>query len=300
MLKTEDIRIRDPYIVPYDGVYYMYGTNADWERENVLYVYSSTDLSNWEGPKEIFSLAPDTWAKGELWAPEVHIYKGKFYMFLSLLGKHGVRGTQILVCDTPDGKFVLITDKPATPFDRSCIDGSLYVEDGVPYMVYSADWPDNYDNEKGCYIGKICAIELSEDLTGSVGEPFTLFSSIDSPASAKAPAVHDYMGEHVTRYGSDGPFISTLSDGSLFLTWSPIPDMNYIVAAAVSKNGIRGEWTHVDNVYDNNGGHAMFFDDFDGSKKMCIHYPEREPDERTLILPVAEENGILKIMNGEN
>lgn len=295
MLKTEDIRIRDPYILPYDGIYYMYGTNADWEKEDVLYVYRSTDLKNWEERKEIFSLPTDTWAKGELWAPEVHIYKDKFYMFLSLLGNHGVRGTQIFVCDTPDGIFAPISDKPATPFDRSCIDGSLYVENGVPYMVYSADWPDNYDEEKSCYVGEIWAVELTEDLTEQASEPFRLFKSTDSPSSAIAPAVHDYMGEHVTRYGSDGPFISKLDSGNLFLTWSPIPDLNYIVAAAVSENGIRGDWKYVDNVYDNNGGHAMFFYDFDGIRKMCIHYPEHEPDERALVLDVEEENGVLKI-----
>lgn len=297
MLKTEEIRIRDPYIVAHKGIYYMYGTPCMGDYENTLYVYTSTDLCNWNDEKVIFTLSPDSWGKAELWAPEVHIYKDRFYLFISILGKHGLRGTQIAVCDSPDGMFEPIINKPATPMDKSCIDGTLYVESGVPYIVYSSDWPNNYVEEKGCYIGKISAVQLTDDLTEQAGEPFDLFTSDSAPCSAIAPAVHDYLGKHVTRYGSDGPFITTLDNGTLFLTWSPIPDMNYIVAAAVSESGsIKGPWQHLDKpVYDNNGGHAMFFYDFDGNRKMCIHYPEREPDERALFLDVTEENGIIRL-----
>ena len=101
LLKTKDIRIRDPFIAAHEGLYYMYGTNCKNPEENVLYVYKSKDLENWSEPVEIYRLSEGTWAKGELWAPEVHFYKGKFYMLLSLLGNHGKRGTQVFVCDTP-------------------------------------------------------------------------------------------------------------------------------------------------------------------------------------------------------
>ncbi len=298
IFNLDEIRIRDPYIVPYNGKYYMYGTNCPWETEKTLYVYCSDNLETWYDKKEIFRLSDDvSWAKCDLWAPEVHIYKGRFYMFLSLLGKHGMRGTQIFVCDTPDGTFVPLTDKPATPFDRSCIDGTLYVENDVPYIVYSADWPDNYDSSKNCYIGAIWAVELTKDLKNMAGKPFCLFKSDEAPSSAIAPATHEYMGKEVVRYGSDGPFITKLNDGkTLFLSWSPFPDSNYIVSGAISENGIHGTWKHVDTVYDNNGGHAMFFDDFDGSKKMCIHQPEMPPYERALILPVTEKNGTFKVI----
>ncbi len=160
-------------------------------------------------------------------------------------------------------------------------------------MVYSADWPFNYSEEKGCYIGKICAVELSADLREPIGDPFVLFESFDAPRSKNRPSVHEFMGKTVTRYGSDAPFIVKLSDGSLFLTWSPYPDMNYIVARAVSRSGgIHGNWEHLDApVYDKNGGHAMFFCDFDGKQKMVIHGPEHFTDERTLIFDAFEKDG---------
>ncbi|MBQ4088183.1 MAG: GNAT family N-acetyltransferase [Clostridia bacterium] len=298
MKKLCDIRIRDPYIVPHNGMYYLYGTIGDGSGEKNLYVHKSTNLEDWSEPTVIFTLSDDSWGKAELWAPEVHRYQDRFYLFVSILGKHGLRGTQIAVSDTPDGIFEPLTNRPATPVARSCIDGTLYVENGTPYIVYSHDWPDCYRPQDGYYVGEICAQELTKDLKEPVGEPFLLFESLEAPFSAASPVTHDFYGKTVTRYGSDGPFIMKLSDGSLQLTWSPIPGGNYIVGAAISKSGsIRGEWSHMQElIFENNGGHAMFFEDFDKSYKVCMHYPERTPDERALILPVEEKGGMMRVI----
>lgn len=150
MYNTDEIWIRDPYIVVYNGEYYMYKSY-----HNSIVVHKSKNLESWEEAKVVYTLSEDSWGCKDLWAPEVHLYKGKYYMFLSLLGKHGLRGTEISVCDTPDGIFKPLTNKPVTPYERSCIDGTLYVENETPYIAYSADWPHNYDEEAGCYIGEI-------------------------------------------------------------------------------------------------------------------------------------------------
>ncbi len=295
MLKTSEIRIRDPFILPFDGTYYMYGTICLPNVGNRLYVYKSGNLTDWQEPELIFELPENFWGIGELWAPEVHIYKEKFYLFVSILGKNGLRGTQIAVSDSPCGMFFPITDKPATPIDKSCIDGTLYVENNRPYIVYSRDWPDNYVQEKGCFIGQICAVELSDDLREQKGEPFLLFNSDEAGYINNIPHEIQWKSETKNRYGSDAPFICKLSGGGLFLTWSPMPGGNYIVAAAVA-SGIRDEWRHLSNpVFDKNGGHAMFFTDFNGQLKMCIHCPEKFPEERALILDVTEDGDCIKL-----
>jgi len=291
MLKTSEIRVRDPYIVVYEGKYYMY-KSAD---NDSIVVFKSTDLENWEEPVTVYTLSPDSWADKELWAPEVHLYNGKYYMFLSLHGRNGKRGTEISVCDTPDGTFVPLTNGPATPPGRSCIDGTLYIENETPYIVYSADWPDNYVEKEDCYIGEIWAVQLTDDLTDRAGEPFMLFRSGHTLCSAE-PNYMEYEGKTVKRFGSDAPFITKLSDGTLYLTWSPFPGNTYIVAAAVAKS-IRDEWIHLDKpLFDDNGGHAMFFDDLSGNKKLCIHWPERWFDERARFIDVKEADGKLEIM----
>lgn len=292
MYCTEDIRIRDPFVVVYNNTYYMYKA----ENNSVL-VYKSKDLKNWEEPSVVYNLSQRSWGYKDLWAPEVHRYKGRFYMFLSLLGKNELRGTEISVCDTPDGIFLPISNKPATPVDGSCIDGTLYVEDETPYIVFSVDWPHNYNSEKDCYIGEIWAMQLSDDLKESADAPFLLFKSNDAPCS-EAPNVCFYNGKTVKRYGSDAPYIQKLSDGTLYLTWSPYPGDTYIVAAAVSENNsIKGKWKHLQKpLFDKHGGHAMFFDDLDGNKKMCIHCPERPPYERALFLDVTENNKRIELL----
>ena len=291
-MRTEELRVRDPYVVVYNDTYYMYRSGEN----SSIFVHKSSDLKEWDEGTVVYTLSKDSWGIKDLWAPEVHLYKGKYYMFLSLLGKSGLRGTEISVCDTPEGMFTPLTNKSATPEERSCIDGTLYVEDGVPYIVYSADWPFNYVKERDCYVGEIWAQRLTEDLTERVGDAFLLFKSDEAPCS-KIPNICNYEGKDVTRYGSDAPFLQKLSDGTLYLTWSPYPDKTYIVAAAISENGsIKGKWTHLDKpLFDGHGGHAMFFKDLDGKLKMCIHCPERPPFERALFLDVCEDGKKLKI-----
>ena len=291
-MKTREIRVRDPFIVLADDTYYLYKSEND-----AIWVHKSTDLENWSKPTRVYELTENSWGVCDLWAPEVHLYRGKYYMFLSLLGKHGLRGTEISVADTPVGPFVPLTNSPATPPESSCIDGTLFVDGNTPYIVYSADWPHQYDPETDSYIGAIWAVALSEDLTERKGEPFLLFRSVDAPC-AKDPNILEFEGKPVRRYGSDAPFVQKLSDGRLYLTWSPYPGDTYIVASAVSDSGnISGPWRHLDKpLFDGHGGHAMFFTDKKGQRNICLHQPECPPEERALILPVKEENGLLSLV----
>jgi len=310
--------------VAHEGVYYLYGAGRhEWGAEfdeDAIYVFRSTDLENWEDPTAVFFLPREQefWGRADLWAPEVHFYNGKFYLFVSILGKEGfgtpqevigavseeelafrhlIRGTQIAVSDTPDGMFVPLANRPGTPLGPSCIDGTLYVEDGRPYHVYSHDWPHNFDAGLDCYDGEICAVEMTPDLTATVGEPFLLFKSSEA---GRAPCMHRFSEGTVRyRYGSDAPFLSKLSNGKLLLTWSPIPEGNYLVVEAVSDSGsIRGPWRHIEKpLFDQNGGHAMFFNSFDGRRMMCIHCPERPPEERPTFFTVEEDGEGYRILN---
>ena len=130
MLKKEEIRIRDPFILTdkENHCYYMYGT-TDLEPDTLhtgcsFSVYKTSDLEHFEEPKVIFD-GTNFWATQDYWAPEVHKYNGKYYLFASFKHPERCRGTQILVCDTPDGRFAPISDAPATPADWECLDGTL-------------------------------------------------------------------------------------------------------------------------------------------------------------------------------
>ena len=294
-MKRTDIRVRDPFIVLENGIYYMYATTG----ERTLSCYYSKDLVNWEEGKVVFEIPENFWAYKDVWAGEVHRYKGKFYLFVSLLGTNGLRGTQIAVSDTPDGEFVPLVDRAVTPLDRSCIDGTLFVQDGKPYILYSLDWPDNYIAEKDVYVGEIWCSELTEDLTSMKGEAVRLFASDEVPISKQTPDHLMLDDKMVTRYGSDAPFVQKLSGGELYLTWSPYLDDHYVVLSAISKSGnVFGPWEHLDSpFFEADGGHSMFFNDVYGRKIMSLHSPERFGMERAHLYHIIEENGLLKIVD---
>ena len=301
MLRAKDFIIRDPYVVADNGKYYLYSRRKPDTNCLHMVVYESVDLVNWSNPKTVFyyETNENTHLQCELWAPEIHKYNGKFYAFLSAKNITGKRGTYVAVCDTPDGEFKLLNEnKPITPVEKSCIDGTLYIEDGTPYVIYSRDWPDNYIEEKGYYVGQICGVEVNKELTEIVGEPFLLFESNELELTKDCPNVTMYEGALRTRYGSDAPFLQKLSNGSLFLTWSPVLDKTYVVLGAISKSGkIKGEWEHLTTpIFAQNGGHAMFFDGFDGKRKMLIHHPEFTLSTHANFFDVEEIDGKIEII----
>ena len=145
VMKLNEINIRDPYILPYNGKYYMYGTRVRiteayptrWGEQHGFDVYISEDLENWSEPKSVFERNEDFWGEEEFWAPEVHIYKDKFYMLATFKAAGRCMATHILVCDTPDGQFLPVSKDPVTPPDWVCLDGTLYVDKkGQPHMVF--------------------------------------------------------------------------------------------------------------------------------------------------------------------
>lgn len=79
----QNIGLADPTILLHNGTYYLYGTvgvNAD----NGFLVYTSDDMKHWEQPTEInngYALRKgDVYGTGGFWAPQVFVFKNKFYM----------------------------------------------------------------------------------------------------------------------------------------------------------------------------------------------------------------------------
>ena len=82
-MKTSEIHVRDPFVLPYDGKYYLYGTRGPtcWGEADGFDCYISEDLENWTGPTEVFHKPEGFWADLNCWAPEVHKYHDQYYMF---------------------------------------------------------------------------------------------------------------------------------------------------------------------------------------------------------------------------
>ena len=88
--RLEDIRIRDPFILTdtTDGKYYMYRTSDSIATAGKVIggveVFQSKDLKNWEGPRLVMRIPDDNGLTGTVWAPEVHKYNDKYYLFATI------------------------------------------------------------------------------------------------------------------------------------------------------------------------------------------------------------------------
>ena len=278
-MKNSEINIRDPFILAHNGKYYMYGTRGanTWEVVNYsklgFDVYESDDLENWSGPKPIFEYFDGFWGDRQYWAPEVHYYKGKFYLFATFTNENVHRGTAIFVCDTPNGRFVEHSNGAVTPRDWECLDGTLYIEDEVPYIVFCHEWTQIKD-------GTVCALRLTDDLKEAVGEPITLWH-------ASTPSWrHDIRGNG--SYVTDGPFHIKEAEGLVFM-WSSFSKGEYVEALARSDNGkINGNFTIDEKLlFHKDGGHGMTFTDFDGNMLFVYHSPNETPKERPFMRKVS-------------
>ncbi len=284
-MKTTDINIRDPYIIIENGKYYMYGTRGPlcWgdapHPDCGFDVYVSEDLVNWSEPKCIFKRSDDFWGTHNFWAPEVHKYKGKFYMFATFKSCTACRGTQILVSDTPDGEFTPHSTSPITPLDWECLDGTFYTEpDGTPYMIFCHEWLQVRN-------GEMCAVRLSDDLTHAVGEPILLFRASEP----------EWATKDADSYVTDGPFMYRTSSGRLIMMWSSHYSAGYCEALAYSDNGsILGKWTQDPRLlFGKDGGHGMIFKTLEGKLMFACHQPNDTPLERPIFIPIEEREDTL-------
>lgn len=284
-MKLQDIHIRDPFIMPLNGTYYLYGSRCQAQAgpngfafaSTGLDVYTSTDLETWSEAHECFTRPQDFWSDRDFWAPEVHAYQGAYYMFVSFKSETHCRGTQILRSESPMGPFLPISDGPVTPENWECLDGTLFVDDaGTPWIVFCHEWVQIHN-------GTICALQLTADLTAAVGEPKVLFC-------ANAPAWVRSITEKED-YVTDGPYLWRAVNGQLLMLWSSFSEnYQYGQAVAVSESGtLAGPWKHSEQpLFEKDGGHGMLFHSFDGTLYLVLHRPNESPDERPCLLPVQE------------
>jgi len=292
MLETHDIHIRDPFVLalPDEGRYVLFGTtgkNATSGSGPGFDCYVSRDLANWEGPIAAFRPPAEFWSNGQFWAPECHVWQGRYYLFASFALDGRQRGTQILVADQPEGPYRPHSDGPVTPRDWECLDGTLYIDAaGKPWMVFCHEWLQVED-------GGMVAMPLTEDLRSAAGGPTLLFCA-SAAVWSKPFSGHGRRNNRVT----DGPFLYRVSGGQLLMLWSSFGSQGYAMGYATSETGdIRGPWRQSPApLFAKDGGHGMLFRAFDGRLLMTLHTPNVTPDERPTWIEVAEHGDGLVVV----
>lgn len=281
-INVGDVVIRDPFVLVHDGTYYMYGTGATTVACGYG-CYVSRDLETWYGPVDVFVADADFDGVNCFWAPECHYYNGNFYLFASYGSKTtGHRGTSVFRSSSPLGPFEEISNGHITPHDWDSIDGTLYVENGVPYMVFVHEWTSMPDG-----VGDISYAQMSADLTRFVTLPETIFRADDCCWASDI---------------TDGPFLYKTQKGTLLMLWSTgCSGRGYSVGSLFSLSGnLQGKWCFnlspfysKNNAYEQDGGHAMVFTATDGRLFMTIHSPNGGSPAHPVFIELEEKDGML-------
>jgi beta-xylosidase len=282
-LHLPEMPLHDPWILAHgpSRTYYLYTSNLprmSGVKGVGTMVYKSKDLRNWETPKVVFLVPPTAFARHGGWAPEVHEYKGRYYLFTTLHNEKKtlasppavpirtyVRGSVVAVSDSPDGPFKMLDEKaPMPPANFMTLDGTLYVDrSGEPWMVYAHEWIQKLD-------GTMEAVPLKPDLSAAAGPPISLFKASDAPwldATTRPNA-------RPLTYTTDGPELYRTRDGHLLMLWSSYENGSYVQTVARSKSGgLAGPWEQLAPLVKGDSGHGMLFRTFGGRLMMVLHRP---------------------------
>lgn len=268
-IPLDSIRLSDPFILAdkKTETYYMTGTGG--------MLWKSKDLKAWTGPFRVVRQDTSSWMgkHPQIWAAEIHRYKGKYYYFATFTNRDRIidtvkgnviyrRACQVLVSDNPDGPYTSFGDKTYLPARMSTLDATFWVEDGKPYMIYCHEWLQNWN-------GAVQCVPLKPDLSGTAGSSRILFFANESPWSKERMADR-VIPNRVT----DGPYVFRTQTGRLGIIWSSWVYHSYTQGVAYSSNGrLDGKWIQQKEPVTPPGfGHGMLFRTFGGQWLMCLHH----------------------------
>lgn len=193
----------DPWVIQKDSTYYYMNTLG-----NRLAIYATHKMSELSTAKSTTIWTPPVTGpySKEIWAPELHNFQGKWYMYFAADdGNNDNHRIYVLENDDADplsagwvfkGK---IADSTA---DRWAIDASAFEYNGQLYLIWSG-WQGTTNGEQDIYIAK-----MSDPVTLQ-GKRVLISSPTQSWEKAGAPPVVN-----------EGPEALVNPSGQLFLTYS--------------------------------------------------------------------------------
>ena len=136
-MHRDHLRIRDPFLLRQDDGWLLFGTVPDALH---FACWRSADLVEWQALPHAFVPTPGFWGTADFWAPEVHPWHGRWIMLATCANAEGGRGTLALP-------------------HRLCLDGTLNIEDGQPWLVFCQEWLQVHDG--GMWAVRLHSIELT-------------------------------------------------------------------------------------------------------------------------------------------
>lgn len=155
--------LADPTVIqdPKTKLYYAYGTQDKMEDSNVsllVPILESSDMVQWKLIGTAFADRPQWKKNGGIWAPDINLIKGKYYLYYSMSTWGDPNpGIGLAISDSPKGPFIdqgKLFDSKEIDVPNS-IDPLFYEDKGKKYLFWGS-FSDS--KEQGTF-----AVELSDD-----------------------------------------------------------------------------------------------------------------------------------------
>lgn len=144
----------DPYSIHKNGYYYYTHTVQNklmlWKTKNLADLATAENKTIWTPP-------PNTMYSKEIWAPELHFIKGKWYMYFAADdGKNDNHRMYVIENASKDpmqGEWTF-KGEVKLPDNKWAIDGDIFEHKGQFYMIWSG-WEGDKNGQQNIYIAKM-------------------------------------------------------------------------------------------------------------------------------------------------
>lgn len=271
----------DPWVMYKDGFYYYTHT-----RGNQLEIWKTTSIAGLKNAERTTVWTPpdSTPYSQQIWAPELHYIKGKWYMYFAADdGNNNNHRLYVIENASPNplqGTWIW-KGKINDPTDKWAIDGSVFRHRRRHYMVWSG-WSGDTNGQQDIYIAKLKNPWTIRGRRVRISSPVYNWEKDGDLNNANDPAhVNVNEGPQILKngkklfliYSASGCWTDSYALGMLTLTGKKLLDSaswhksSYPVFTGSAKNGVYAP------------GHNSFFKSPNKKEDWILYHANSEPGQ---------------------
>ena len=274
----------DPAVVQRDGWYYYMQTTG--RNLTIWKTHDLTDLAHAE-KKVIWTPPEDGPYAKEIWAPELHFVRGKWYVYFAAdAGSNNTHRIWVLedaAADPLEGVWT-VKGKLADEADHWAIDPSVFTVGKKDYVIW-AGWPGETNGVQNIYIARLknpWTIGGKSTLLSTPQYPWEKVGDLSTGADGVIPMPHVDVNEgpEVLMHG-DNIFLVYSASGC----WTNYYELG-LLSASIHSNLLKaGSWTKsAKSVFSESPeaqvyapGHNTFFQSPDGKEDWILYHANAAP-----------------------
>ncbi|WP_121811112.1 glycoside hydrolase family 43 protein [Mucilaginibacter kameinonensis] len=272
----------DPWVIYKDGFYYYTNSTGGniviWKTKDVTKLSTAPKKAIWSPPQGL------AYSK-ELWAPELHFIKGKWYVYFAAdngnNNNHRIYVLENKFADPTEGTWEF-KGKIADSTDKWAIDASVFENNGSWYMIWSG-WEGDHNGQQNIYIAKMKdALTIGSERVKISSPAYQWETNGDLHDSGNPAHVSVNEGPEILKHGNKLFLIYSASG-----CWTDFYALGMLTASKNSDLLNPASWIKTEepvfkqspenSVYA--PGHNSFFKSPDGREDWILYHANSNPNE---------------------